>query len=93
MKAWPKPGPKKTLRPPPLFSGNSKDMSHVDLALSTCWHAERTTDGSALLQEATQMGFTKVELSHNTRYTLWPGILAAHEAGQAPKIEVLHNFC
>jgi len=68
-------------------------MSHVDLALSTCWHAERTTDGSALLRQATEMGFDKVELSHNTRYTLWPGILAEHESGRAPKIEVLHNFC
>ncbi|NBS13537.1 MAG: hypothetical protein EBT57_01775, partial [Verrucomicrobia bacterium] len=57
-------GLKKTLRPFPGFSGNLRDMAHVDLALSTCWHAERNTDGSALLQEAATMGFTKVELSH-----------------------------
>ncbi|MFM8653288.1 MAG: hypothetical protein ACKODZ_00945, partial [Verrucomicrobiota bacterium] len=64
-----------------------------NLALSTCWHADRVTDGSDLLREAAALGFSSVELSHNTRYSLWPGILSAHRQPEAPKIEVLHNFC
>lgn len=63
------------------------------LALSTCWHAERVKNGEELLREATTLGFTSVELSHNTRYSLWPGILSAHRGAGAPRIEVLHNFC
>jgi sugar phosphate isomerase/epimerase len=63
------------------------------LALSTCWHAERVTDGHALLQEAADLGFSKVELSHNTRYSLWPGILSGRQEPGMPRIAVLHNFC
>ena len=63
------------------------------LALSTCWHAERVKNGEELLGEATTLGFTSVELSHNTRYSLWPGILSAQRGAGAPRIEVLHNFC
>ena len=63
------------------------------LALSTCWHAERVTDGAELLRQAAALGFSSVELSHNTRYSLWPGILSAHRQPDSPKIEVLHNFC
>jgi len=64
-----------------------------NLALSTCWHADRVTDGESLLREATGMGFSAVELGHNTRYSLWPGILSAHRQSGMPRIEVLHNFC
>ena len=64
-----------------------------DLALSTCWHADRVTDGASLLREATDLGFSKVELSHNTRYSLWPGILGESRKAGAPRIAVLHNFC
>ena len=63
------------------------------LALSTCWHADRVTDGAELLREASALGFSTVELSHNTRYSLWPGILSAHRQPGTPRIEVLHNFC
>ena len=63
------------------------------LALSTCWHAERTTDGAHLLREAADLGFNVVELSHNTRYSLWPGILSGRTQSGMPKIAVLHNFC
>jgi len=64
-----------------------------DLAFSTCWHADRVADGAALLREAAQLGFSAVELGHNTRFSLWPGILAAHREARMPKIKVLHNFC
>jgi sugar phosphate isomerase/epimerase len=63
------------------------------LALSTCWHADRTTDGAALLRQAADLGFSSVELSHNTRFNLWPGILAERQSTKAPRIDVLHNFC
>ncbi|NDF16705.1 MAG: sugar phosphate isomerase/epimerase [Verrucomicrobia bacterium] len=63
------------------------------LALSTCWHAERVTEGGQLLQEAVRLGFSSVELSHNTRYSLWPGILSARSNQDGPAIKVLHNFC
>jgi sugar phosphate isomerase/epimerase len=63
------------------------------LALSTCWHADRAADGQALLREATDLGFTSVELSHNTRFSLWPGILSGRLQAGMPRIEVLHNFC
>jgi len=68
-------------------------MPPPSLALSTCWHADRTTDGASLLQQAKSLGFDRVELSHNTRFNLWPGILAEHKSPNAPKIDVLHNFC
>jgi len=64
-----------------------------NLALSTCWHADRVPDGSTLLREAADLGFTAVELGHNTRYSLWPSIVAAHRQPGLPKIAVLHNFC
>ncbi len=64
-----------------------------ELALSTCWHADRVKEGNELLREAAGLGFSAVELSHNTRYSLWPGILSAHRQPGTPKIEVLHNFC
>ena len=63
------------------------------LALSTCWQADRTNDGASLLRQATELGFSHVELSHNTRFSLWPGILAEHRFPHSPKIDVLHNFC
>jgi sugar phosphate isomerase/epimerase len=63
------------------------------LALSTCWHADRVPDGHALLREAVNLGFSQVELSHNTRYSLWPGILSGRQEAGMPKIAVLHNFC
>ena len=64
-----------------------------ELALSTCWHADRVQDGAALLREAAETGFPSVELGHNTRYSLWPGVLSAHGQPGMPKIAVLHNFC
>lgn len=63
------------------------------LALSTCWHADRVADGEALLREAAALGFKAVELGHNTRYSLWPGILACRNQADMPAIPVLHNFC
>ena len=64
-----------------------------ELALSTCWHADRVKDGAVLLRDAADLGFTAVELGHNTRYSLWPSLVAAHRQTGLPRIAVLHNFC
>lgn len=62
------------------------------LALSTCWNSHRHTDGFSMLQEAADLGFSHVELSHGTRIVLVPGILKALEAGVI-KVSSTHNFC
>jgi sugar phosphate isomerase/epimerase len=61
-------------------------------SLSTCWNSHRHTDGRALLREIRDLGFEYAELSHGTRISLLPGILAAVDAGEI-KISSLHNFC
>ena len=61
-------------------------------SFSTCWNSHRHTDGRALLREVRELGFEYAELSHGTRITLAPGILAAVDAGEI-KISSLHNFC
>ena len=45
-----------------------------------------------MLKEIRQLGFPIVELGHAIRFSLWPGILRAHEE-ELIKIGTLHNFC
>jgi sugar phosphate isomerase/epimerase len=45
-----------------------------------------------MLREIRDLGFEYAELSHGTRISLLPGILAAVDAGEI-KISSLHNFC
>ena len=52
----------------------------------------RHTDGYAMLEELSALGFNSVELSHGIRYSLWPGILKAHEE-KLVQFSSLHNFC
>ena len=61
-------------------------------SFSTCWNSHRHTDGRAMLREIRELGFEYAELSHGTRISLLPGILAAVDAGEI-KISSLHNFC
>jgi len=61
-------------------------------SFSTCWNSHRHTDGRALLREIRELGFEYAELSHGTRISLLPGIMAAVDAGEI-KISSLHNFC
>src|SRR5205823_3988592 len=61
-------------------------------SFSTCWNSHRHTDGRAMLREIRGLGFEYAELSHGTRISLMPGILAAVDAGEI-KISSLHNFC
>lgn len=63
-----------------------------NLALSTCWNASRHRDGKAMLEEIAQMGFQSVELGHNLRYSLFPGVLKAVEQ-KIIQVVSLHNFC
>jgi len=69
------------------MSGTSPNLS-----ISTCWSSGRHTDGCAMLEELAELGFISVELGHGTRYSLWPGILRAHEQ-KIIRIDSLHNFC
>jgi sugar phosphate isomerase/epimerase len=62
------------------------------LAISACWNSVRHEDGYQMLTELAEMGFTSVELGHGIRYSLWPGILKAHEE-KIIQIISLHNFC
>jgi sugar phosphate isomerase/epimerase len=62
------------------------------LALSTCWNADKHKDGGDILREARDLGFTSVELGHNTRYSLWPGLVQAAQQGIV-RVGSLHNFC
>lgn len=45
-----------------------------------------------MLQEIRDLGFTRAELGHGVRYSLWPGVLDALEEGVI-EISSLHNFC
>jgi sugar phosphate isomerase/epimerase len=62
------------------------------LAISACWNSARHEDGYEMLLELAEMGFPAVELGHGIRYSLWPGILKAHEE-KIIRIQSLHNFC
>lgn len=45
-----------------------------------------------MLREIRDLGFEYAELSHGTRISLLPGIMAAVDAGEI-RISTLHNFC
>ncbi len=62
------------------------------LSLSTCWHSHRHTEGRELVQEACELGFEWIEVSHGTKITLLPGLLDAVKAGEI-RVSSLHNFC
>ncbi|NJK91267.1 MAG: sugar phosphate isomerase/epimerase [Blastochloris sp.] len=63
-----------------------------DLAISSCWNSSHHEDGYAMMTELAELGFNSVELGHGTRYSLWPGILQAHQE-KIVRIVSLHNFC
>jgi sugar phosphate isomerase/epimerase len=62
------------------------------LAISTCWNSGRHTDGRAMIEELVSLGFDRIELGHGIRFSLWPGVLQAVDAGLV-RITSLHNFC
>ncbi|MEN3940581.1 TIM barrel protein [Prosthecobacter sp. SYSU 5D2] len=62
------------------------------LSLSTCWNSHRHTEGRALAQEAHELGFEWIEVSHGTKISLLPGLLEAVAAGEI-QVSSLHNFC
>lgn len=45
-----------------------------------------------MLEELAGLGFTRVELGHGIRFSLWPGVREAVDAGVV-QITSLHNFC
>jgi len=64
----------------------------MPVALSTAWNSARHRDGEAMLQEAAELGFAAVELSHGIPFSLCPGILAA-VAKKTVAVSSVHNFC
>lgn len=62
------------------------------LSLSTSWLSPRHPEGRDIAQEARELGFEYIEVSHGTKITQLPGLLDAVNAGEI-KISSLHNFC
>jgi sugar phosphate isomerase/epimerase len=62
------------------------------LSLSTSWNASRHREGEPMLREMRELGFDRVELSHNIRYHLYAGIVKAVDAGIVA-VSSVHNFC
>jgi sugar phosphate isomerase/epimerase len=62
------------------------------LSVSTCWNSGRHTEGSEMLEELLDLGFTRVELGHGIRVSLMEGVQRMVEAGRVT-ISSLHNFC
>ena len=62
------------------------------LAFSTCWNSQKHTDGYAMVEEITSLGFTTIEISHGLKVSLLPGIIKAFEENLI-SICGVHNFC
>jgi sugar phosphate isomerase/epimerase len=62
------------------------------LSLSTSWLSPRHSEGREIAQDARELGFEYIEVSHGTKITQLPGLLDAVNAGEI-KISSLHNFC
>src|SRR5919201_2323372 len=62
------------------------------IAFSTCWNSGRHTSGDEMLREIQALGFDLIELGHDIRLSLIPGIQKMLEASQV-RIISLHNFC
>ncbi len=45
-----------------------------------------------MIEEIREMGFKSVELGHNLRFSLWPGVLKAVKDNRI-RVHSLHNFC
>lgn len=62
------------------------------LAFSTCWNSHRHSEGEAMVDEITGMGFDTIEISHGLKVSLLPGLQKAFKEGRM-KVCGLHNFC
>jgi sugar phosphate isomerase/epimerase len=62
------------------------------LSLSTCWNAHKHTDGYAIAEEARELGFEFIEISHGTSVALLPGLMRAYDTGVI-RVSSVHNFC
>ncbi len=67
-------------------------FANRQISLSTCWNGHRHTEGRELAQEARELGFEWIEVSHGTKISLLPGLLDAVAAGEI-RVSSLHNFC
>lgn len=64
----------------------------MSFSLSTRWNASRHVDGERLIGEIRELGFETVELGHDLRLDLVPGVRKGLAAGTVRAISV-HNFC
>ncbi len=64
----------------------------ISLSLSTGWNASRHCDGTRLIGEIRELGFETVELGHDLRADLVPGVQRAINAGVVQAVSV-HNYC
>ncbi len=62
------------------------------LSLSTGCLAPQFQNGFEMLEAARDLGFSAVELGHNTVFSLWPGIQRAVRE-KVVKVCSVHNFC
>ena len=67
-------------------------MFAMTIALTTRWNARQHTDGAAMLDEISDLGFSRVELGYDTRLDLVPGIRQRVKTG-AMHVDSVHNYC
>lgn len=64
----------------------------MSFSLSTRWNASRHRDGARMIDEIRALGFDSVELGHDLRADLVPGVRQAADAKVVQVVSV-HNFC
>jgi sugar phosphate isomerase/epimerase len=63
------------------------------ISFSTCWNSERHTVAEAMLREIkTKLGFDLIELDHDVRTSMMPGIQKIFNTREI-RFSSLHNFC
>jgi sugar phosphate isomerase/epimerase len=65
----------------------------VMFALSTCWNSDAIIDGEEMINQIRSLGFSRIELSHGIRLSLFEGIERALKKDPTLQITSLHNFC
>ncbi len=64
----------------------------MSFSLSTRWNASRHRDGARMIDEIRELGFDTVELGHDLRADLVPGVRQAVSASVV-RVGSVHNFC
>ncbi len=67
-------------------------MLRMNFSLSTRWNASRHRDGARMINEIRELGFDTVELGHDLRSDLVPGVRQSVGA-KTIRVVSVHNFC